>query len=79
MWASLSTGTSGVDARGGAARAREGAARQTPVAGPQRGHVVRAYDVDACAVATYRHNMPHTPVTTSDISSLKAKLGRAQA
>ena len=36
MWASLSTGTSGVDARGGAARAHEGAARQTPVAGPQR-------------------------------------------
>lgn len=34
--------------------------------------VLKSYDVDDAAVKTYRHNMPDTPVSTQNISSLKA-------
>ena len=35
--------------------------------------VVKAYDVDDAAVSTYRHNRRDTPLSTQNISSLKAK------
>ena len=34
--------------------------------------VLKSYGVDDAAVKAYRHNMPDTPVSTQNISSLKA-------
>ena len=34
--------------------------------------VLRAFDLDDAAAATYRHNFPGTPLSTSSIVSLKA-------